>query len=70
MLLIKRQSETNCNVRFSVKWKVIFSHTRARAHTHMHTHTRTHARTHTHAHTHAHTHTCTCLLYTSDAADE
>ena len=54
------------------------THARARAHARTHarahtrtlsrTHTRTHAHTHTYTHTHTHTHTC--LLYTSDAADE
>ena len=54
----------------------------ARRHTHTHTHTHTHAFIHTHTHTYMHMHACahahthtdtqthTCLLYTSDAADE
>ena len=42
------------------------NHTR----THTYTHTYTHTQTDTHTHTHTHTHTQTCLLYTSDAADE
>ena len=46
----------------------------ASTHTYTHTYARTHARTqtHTHTHTYARTHarTHTCLLYTSDAADD
>ena len=35
-----------------------------------HTHTHLHVHTHTHTHTYTRTHAHTCLLYTSDAADE
>ena len=54
------------------------THTHTHANTNAHSHIRTHERTlthtftRTHIHTHAHTNalTHTCLLYTSDAADE
>ena len=58
------------------------THTYAHTYTHTHTHTHTHIHARTHAltcahtdthsltHTHTHRHSLTCLLYTSDAADE
>ena len=54
----------------SLSLSLTHTHTCTHTHTDTHTHIHTHTDTHTHTHTHTHVHTHTCLLYTSDAADD
>ena len=77
--LTKRKKEKRCTCAETL------THTHARTHAHTRTHTHKYTHTHTHANTHARMNACavknrpdkmyfehthTCLLYTSDAADE
>ena len=66
-VLVKSITFLNCSFKIT-DLEDSFTHIHARTHAHTRTHALTHARTHAHTHTHTHTHTC--LLYTSDAADE